>query len=134
MLYHEWIDAYLLQKPGVTKDFKVEWQWLRYQVGGKLFAARMQPGEEHNPVYANKQLINLKCEPMRAELLCAQHAEIMPAFYMDKRNWISVDLGGMLSEAQIQELCHTSYQLIFQRLTKKLQREILQVQDTVAAN
>lgn len=132
MMHHDWIDEYLLKKPGVTKDFKIEWQWLRYQVGGKLFAAIMQPGEEHASAYANKQLINLKCEPMLAELLCSQHAEILPAFYMDKRNWISVDLGGTLSEAFIQKLCDDSYQLVFQKLTKKLQKQILETHDNVS--
>lgn len=24
---------------GVTKDWKLEWNWIRYQIGGKLFAA-----------------------------------------------------------------------------------------------
>ena len=33
-----WLHAYLFDKPGVTKDYKVEWGWDRYMVGGKLFA------------------------------------------------------------------------------------------------
>lgn len=53
---HSWLDEYLLTKPGVTKDFKEEWGWLRYQVGGRLFAARMCPGAEHDPMYAGKDL------------------------------------------------------------------------------
>ena len=34
-----WLDDYLMARPGVTKDFKPEWNWIRYQIGGKLFAA-----------------------------------------------------------------------------------------------
>lgn len=30
-----WIDEYLLGKPGVTKDLKKEWNWIRYMIGGK---------------------------------------------------------------------------------------------------
>lgn len=125
MKQQDWIDAYLMEKAGVTQDFKVEWQWLRYQVGGKLFAAQMQPGEEHQAAYAGKQLLSLKCDPMLAELLRAQHDEIMPGFYMDKRHWISIDLGGSLAHELIQKLCDDSYNLVFGKLTKKLQREII---------
>ena len=36
---YEWIDEYLLKMPGVTKDLQKDWNWIRYQIGGKLFAA-----------------------------------------------------------------------------------------------
>ena len=36
---YDWLDEYLLSKKGVAKDFKIEWNWVRYQIGGKLFAA-----------------------------------------------------------------------------------------------
>ena len=35
---YEWLDEYLLDKPGTEKDFKIEWGWHRYMVRGKLFA------------------------------------------------------------------------------------------------
>ncbi len=36
---YSWIDTELLQKPGVTKDLQAEWNWIRYHIGGKMFAA-----------------------------------------------------------------------------------------------
>ena len=36
---YPWIDEELLAKPGVTKDLQAEWNWIRYQIGGKMFAA-----------------------------------------------------------------------------------------------
>lgn len=39
MNQYEWWDEYLSKKPGVTKDFKVEWEWDRYMIGDKMFAA-----------------------------------------------------------------------------------------------
>ena len=122
---HSWLDEYLLTKPGVTKDFKEEWGWLRYQVGGRLFAARMCPGAEHDPMYAGKDLLNLKCDPLLAELQRREHAKILPGFYSDKRCWNSVDLGGELPPELLRQLSDDSYRLVFQKLTKKLQREIL---------
>ena len=36
---YEWMDEYLLAKKGVTKDLQADWNWIRYHVGGKMFAA-----------------------------------------------------------------------------------------------
>ena len=38
---HERLDALLQSYPGCTKDFKAEWQWWRYQVGGKTGSAEV---------------------------------------------------------------------------------------------
>lgn len=121
---YQWLDEYLLSKPGVTKDFKAEWGWNRYQVGGKMFAATMHPSEKYADEYANKDIINLKCEPMLAELLRKTYPEVLSGFYMDKVNWNSVILNGAIPEPLMREMCNNSYNLIFTKLTKKLQREI----------
>lgn len=126
MNHYEWLDAYLQSKPGVTKDYKTEWCWWRYQVGGKMFAATMRPSEKHAAEYAEKDLLNLKCDPMFAELLRMEYAEVLPGFYSDKRCWNSVDLGGSLPDDLIRKMCDDSYRLVFEKLTKKLQKEILE--------
>ena len=36
---YSWIDAYLLSKRGVTKDLQADWNWVRYRIGDKMFAA-----------------------------------------------------------------------------------------------
>ena len=123
MTTHDWLDAYLQEKPGVTKDYKVEWEWWRYQVGGKLFAATMQPGEQYHE-YAGLNLVSLKCDPAWGEQLRAEHTDILPGFYADKRHWISINLDSDVPEALLRELCDHSYNLVFAKLTKKLQREI----------
>lgn len=121
---YQWLDEYLLGKPGCTKDFKVEWGWWRYQVGGKLFAATCQPGPQYKD-YDCRELINLKCEPAMAELLRMEFPDIIPGFYSDKRNWNSVFLDGNVPEDVLKDLCDRSYALVFAKLTKKLQKEIL---------
>ena len=120
-----WLDEYLLAKPGVTKDYKAEWGWWRYQVGGRMFAATMRPSTVHAPEYAEKALINLKCDPLLAELYRKQHPEVLPGFYSDKRCWNSVCLGGDLPKELLRQMCDDSYKLVFEKLTKKLQKEIL---------
>lgn len=125
MTKYPWLDKYLLAKPGATKDFKVEWCWHRYMVGGKMFAALMHPSDKYNPAYAGKDLINLKCDPILAELLRGEHPEVMAGFYSDKRTWNSVDLGGDLPEERLRSMIDDSYRLVFEKLTKKLQKEIM---------
>lgn len=123
MNQYDWLDEYLQSKKGCTKDYKPEWEWWRYQVGGKLFAATCQPGPEHKG-YDERELLTLKCEPMFGELLRSEYPDIVPGFYMDKRNWISVFLDGTVPDEVLRELCDRSYALVFGKLTKKLQREI----------
>ena len=36
---YPWIDEYLMAKPGVIRDLQKDWNWIRYFIGGKMFAA-----------------------------------------------------------------------------------------------
>ncbi len=120
---YAWLDGYLLSRPGAVKDYKAEWEWMRYQVGGKLFAAICQPGPEYSQ-YDCRELISLKCEPELSELFRTQYADVIPGFYMDKRNWNSIYLDGEVPEDVLRGMCERSYALVFGKLTKKEQREI----------
>lgn len=42
---YPWLDGYLLKKAGAVKEFKEEWQWWRYLVGGKQFAATLKKAD-----------------------------------------------------------------------------------------
>lgn len=121
---YPWLDAWLLDNPGAVKDYKAEWDWHRYLIDGKLFAATCQPGPEHKG-WDCRELVNLKCDPMLSELLRSEYPDIRPGFYSNKRHWISVFLDGTVPEEVLKDLCTRSYQLVFSSLTKKRQREIL---------
>lgn len=54
---YPWLDEYLLRKPGVIKDLQPEWNWIRYKIGDKMFAA-ICFSDEGKVVY-----ITLKLEP-----------------------------------------------------------------------
>ena len=122
---YQWLDAYLLSLPGAEKDYKPEWQWFRYRIRGRLFAAVCSPGPEHR-TYGGHDLVNLKCDPARAELLRQVHPEILPGFYTDKRHWIAALLDGELPEDVLRRLCADSHRLVLERLPKYVQREILE--------
>lgn len=131
----EEIDAYLRAKPNAEKDFKAEWGWWRYLVGGKMFAAEFTVGPEHKEPYRGRHLLTLKCDPAWAEALRSEHPKaVFPGFYMDKRNWISIDLEAGVTDSLLMELCDHSYDLVFSKLTKKLQREIVETARKAASD
>ncbi len=114
-----WIYEELEKKPGAVKDFKEEWQWTRFQVGGKLFAAicKGEDGED--------SLLTLKLEPAEGRFLREQYEDIIPGYYMNKEHWNSVKLGGAVPEGLLREMMEKSYRLVLGGLSKKKQKEIL---------
>ena len=61
-----------------------------------------------------------------SELLRAEFPDIIPGFYSDKRHWISVFLDGDVPEDVVRDLCDRSYDLVFQKLPKKLQKSLME--------
>ena len=55
--------------------------------------------------------------------------EVVPGFYSDKRNWNSVYLDGALPDDVLRDFCGMSYELVFQKLTKRAQREIMEQEE-----
>lgn len=71
---YTWLDSYLCKKRCVTKDFQPVWNWIRYQIGGKMFAA-ICFDKQNQPYY-----INLKADPAEAKFLQEQYADILPGY------------------------------------------------------
>ena len=120
---YPWLDGYLMEKPGVEQDFKVEWQWQRYLVRGRMFAAVCTPDPKYQP-HNGRTMVILKCDPRLAEAFRAQYPDVVPGFYSDKKTWNSVYLDGEVPDDVLRDLCDLSYQLVTAKLTKKVQREL----------
>ena len=121
---YEWLDEYLLDKPGAEKDYKLEWGWHRYMVRGKLFAAVFSTGEVTDQRYSNHDMVNLKCDPRLAEGFQGQYPEILPGYYSDKRLWVSALLDGELPDGVLKDLCDMSYELVVSKLPKYVRKEL----------
>ena len=117
---YEWIDDYLLEKKGVTKDIQEEWNWIRYHIGGKMFAAICRD-DDNIPVY-----ITLKLDPLEGEYLRKQFEDIIPGYYMNKTHWNSVKADGEVPDDVMKDLLDKAYTIVFENLTKKMQKEILE--------
>ena len=116
---YDWMDEYLLRKRGVTKDLQPDWNWIRYQIGGKMFAA-VCLGEGNKPYY-----INLKLEPMEGEFFRQQYEDIIPGYYSNKLHWNSIKPDGAVPDELLKDMLDKSYQLVLKSFSKTIQRAIL---------
>ena len=116
---YEWIDEYLLKKPGVTKDHQQEWNWIRYHIGGKMFAA-VCLDDDDKPYY-----ITLKLEPLEGDFWRKQYEDIIPGYYMNKVHWNSVKADGEVPDDIMMDLLDKAYKIVLGGLSKKKQKEIL---------
>ena len=117
---YTWLDSYLLAKPAVTKDLQPDWNWIRYQIGGKMFAAVLL-GEDDAPYY-----INVKLPPEEGRFFRAQYPEdVLPGYYSNKEHWNSVKPDGAVPDDLLREWLDTSYRLVLEGFSRVKQREIL---------
>lgn len=114
-----WLDEYLLSKRNTVKDLQPDWNWLRYKIGDKMYAA-VCLDENGKPYY-----ITLKAEPLEGDFLRQKYKDIIPGYYMDKNNWISVIPDGEVPDEVLKALLDKAYMLVLGGFSKKRQREIL---------
>jgi len=115
---------YCLSKKGVTEHFPFDEDTLVFKVGGKIFAlSSLNQWEKGEPS------VNLKCNPERAEELRAQYDDIQPGFHMNKVHWNTIRINKDVSDALIKELINHSYELVFKSLNKKIQSEIIELEN-----
>lgn len=116
---YTWMDEYLMAKKGVTRDLQPDWNWIRYHVGGKMFAA-ICLDDADKPYY-----ITLKLEPLEGEFWRGQYDDVIPGYYMNKVHWNSVRPDGVVPDEILRDMLDKSYALVLGGFSKKRQREIL---------
>lgn len=101
--------------PGVEAEIKWE-NDLIFMVAGKMFCGLCVSGEQ-------KGKLAFKVEPDRF-LEFTDRPGIVPAPYMARAHWISLDDPAVLPRAELEALIRRAYELVRGKLTKKLQREL----------
>lgn len=99
--------------PGATPDIK----WgadVVFSVGEKMF---MVTGADA------PQGMSFKVEDERF-LEVTDRPEIIPAPYLARAKWVRVESADALDDREAAALLRRSYELVFAKLTKKLQREL----------
>jgi len=115
---------FCLSKKGVTEHFPFDEETLVFKVGGKMFClTSLNQWEKGTPS------LNLKCNPERAEELRAEYEAIIPGWHMSKIHWNTVAFNSDVSDKMMRELINHSYELVFNSLTKKNQKEINELEN-----
>ncbi|MCR4877285.1 MAG: MmcQ/YjbR family DNA-binding protein, partial [Clostridiales bacterium] len=107
------------KKPGVTRDLQKEWNWIRYQIGGKMFAAICL--DHHDQPY----YITLKLDPLEGDFWRKQCRDIIPGYYMNKTHWNSVKADGDVADDLLMDLLDKAYLIVLRSFSQKKQKEIL---------
>ena len=114
---YPWLDEYCTAKQGALRDYKAEWDAVRYLLCGKMFA---MCGSDK----AGRALITLKLPPEEGEFLRRQYADIIPGYYMNKQHWNSVYLDGAVPDDVLRGMVDQSYALLLASLTKQQRAQV----------
>ena len=106
---------YCLAKKGVEETFPFDQETLVMKVGGKMF---LLMSLERQPI-----TIAVKTDPEWSAELREKYPQITGAYHMNKTHWNSVMCEGLKREL-IMKLIDSSYELIFESLTKKMKVEV----------
>ena len=101
--------------PGVSAEIKWD-DDLIFMVAGKMFCGLCVKG-------AHKGKLAFKVEAERF-LEFTDRPGIVPAPYMARAHWISMDEPSVLPRAELRVLVRRAYELVRARLTQKLQRQL----------
>jgi predicted DNA-binding protein (MmcQ/YjbR family) len=110
----DWIRKFCLALPGASEQ--IQWEDdLLFKVGGKMFAVV--------PLVPARVWITFKCtEEEFAEL--TEMPGIIPAPYLARAKWVALETESALPRADIQRLLRQSYDLVFAKLTRKIQTQV----------
>jgi predicted DNA-binding protein (MmcQ/YjbR family) len=111
----EKIRQFCLSLPNVTED--IQWENdLLFRIGGKMFAVvDLSSTAPHR--------ISFKCTPEQfAEL--TQIQGIVPAPYLARHHWVSVEERDVLRGEELKRLIQQSYELVYAKLPRKLRENL----------
>lgn len=109
-----WVRAHCMALPHTTEE--ILWgDDLVFKIGGKMYAGM--------PLSPERVRLSFKCTPEEfAEL--TERPNIIPAPYAARNHWVALEKMDALARSEIQGYLRKSYDLVFARLTKKLQMEL----------
>ena len=111
MTRRELIDL-CLTFPGAYEDYPFDdltasdhpWTVMRHQSNKKGFAHIYERG--------GRLCVNLKCNPLEADLLRGAFEDVLPGYHMNKTHWNTVRIGGDVPEDELLRMIRNSYDLI----------------------
>lgn len=101
--------AYCLAKPGAEETFPFGPDTLVFKVRGKMFALTNLESFEG---------VNLKVDPEYGAELRERYEFIIPAYHMNKKHWITVQIRNGVPVQLLRQLIDQSYNLVVSGLSK----------------
>ncbi len=109
---------YLLSKPEAWEDFPFGAGAAVFKVRHKLFAILMEQ--------QGTARVNLKCDPVQAQMLRDIFEAVKPGYHMNKRHWNTVLLDDSLPDGEVERMMDHSYALVVRGL-KVIERRALEL-------
>ncbi|MCF6321486.1 MAG: MmcQ/YjbR family DNA-binding protein [Rhizobiaceae bacterium] len=91
-----------------------------WKIGGKIFAIGSRWGKDNARLDVK---ISFKCSDFSYSLLI-QEKGFIPAPYLARAKWVQIDGQTDLSDDEIKAYIHAAYDIIVQKLTKVLRKEL----------
>jgi predicted DNA-binding protein (MmcQ/YjbR family) len=105
----DWVRSFCMSLPHATES--VQWgNDLVFKIAGKMFAVV--------PLDPGKLWVTFKCSPEEfAELV--ERPGIIPAPYSARYHWVALETDDALTAAELKTRLRRSYDLVFEKLSKK---------------
>ncbi len=105
------IKTYLLSKPNALEDYPFGPDVMVFKVKGKMFATL--------GTFEGDARLNLKCDPVEAEMLRDIFDSVIPGYHMNKKHWNTVIMNGSVPKQEIIRMIDNSYCLVVKSLSKR---------------
>ncbi|WP_345291941.1 MmcQ/YjbR family DNA-binding protein [Kangiella marina] len=106
-------------------EFDLKWETERtYCVAGKMFVVFYSDSKDSSKDNGSMDRASFKVTPADFMALTDRDG-IIPAPYLARYHWVSVESCDALTQQEFEQLIQQSYDMVFSKLTKKKQQEIL---------
>lgn len=110
------IRTYCLTLPGVTEDSPYGPDMVVFRIEGKIFL--------HLPLEYDHPRMAVKLPPDYAVELRDKYTDaITPSWHLNKTHWSDILIEGHFDDEQLQQWIDQSYQLVFDKLPKKVREK-----------
>ena len=100
--------------PAAVEEFPFGPQAAVFKVGAKMFAL----------VPTDQQSVTVKADPDDGVALRSQFNAVSAGYHMNKRHWITIDLGADDQVVPVEDLIEESYLLVARALPKKRRTQL----------
>ncbi len=124
MIRFEDYRAICLSNKGAEESFPFGPQAAWYKVGGKAFSwTFVKEFKMDNKIYPPFTFINLKFDPIQADIWRKEFENVVPGWHQNKKHWNTVFMNSAKTDDLITMINH-AYDIVYQSLSIKMKNKI----------